>query len=131
MQNFLEETLRKVIDIFFEHYDTSEVRVIMVDKDLTEISALKDKNKNPPANVQICSFRVLKYFKSKAKLNLKQDDKSELIQLLHKILYSQERYEENRNRLAWPAVVQLLVFIYSEYSSLFIIVINLIFMFSL
>ena len=40
--------------------------------------------------------------------------------------------------LAWPAVVQLLVFIYSgisrmshEYSSLFIIVINLIFMFSL
>ena len=38
--------------------------------------------------------------------------------------------------LAWPAVVQLLVFIYSgytkishEYSSLFVIVINLIFMF--
>ena len=39
--------------------------------------------------------------------------------------------------LAWPAVVQLLVFIYfgskisHEYSSLFIIVMNLIFMFSL
>ena len=38
-----------------------------------------------------CSFQVLKYFKNEvAKLNIKQDETSELIQLLREILYSHD-----------------------------------------
>ena len=37
------DTLEKVIDIFCEHSVTSHINVIMVDKDLTEISLLEEK----------------------------------------------------------------------------------------
>ena len=54
------------------------------------------------------------------------------------LFYFNQRLGLDDMSLAWPAVVQLLVFVYSgisrishEYSSLFIIVINWIFMFSL
>ena len=80
-----KECLEKIIDIFCEQNDTSKANDIMVDKDLTEINLLEEKI--PHAHIQICSFHVLKYFKSKvAKLKIKQDEKSELIQLLREIL---------------------------------------------
>ena len=94
MKRETKETLEKIID------DTSQINVIMVDKDLTEISILESKI--PDAHIQICSFHVLKYFKTKvSKLDLKQDQKSELIQLLHQILYShdEEVYTERCSRL--------------------------------
>ena len=70
-----KESLEKIIDIFCDQNDTSKVNVIMVDKDLTEINLLEENI--PHAHIQICSFHVLKYFKSKvAKLNIKQDEKS-------------------------------------------------------
>ena len=100
MRRETKETLEKIIDVFCENNDTSRINVIMVDKDLTEISVLESKI--PAAHIQICSFHVLKYFKTKvAKLDLKQDKKSELIQLLHQILYSHDEkvYTERRNRL--------------------------------
>ena len=70
-----KESLEKIIDIFCDQNDTSKVNVIMVDKDLTEINLLEENI--PHAHIQICSFHMLKYFKSKvAKLNIKQDEKS-------------------------------------------------------
>lgn len=100
MRRETKETVEKVIDMFCEHNDTSKVNVIMVDKDLTEISVLEDTLSH--ARIQICTFHVLKYFKTKvAKLNLNQDEKSELVQLLREILYSddEEKYNERHNRL--------------------------------
>ena len=101
MRRETKETLDKIIDVFCEHNDTSQINVIMIDKDLTEISVLESKI--PDAHIQICSFHVLKYVKTKvSKLHLKQDQKSELIQLLHQILYSyyEEVYTERWNRLS-------------------------------
>ena len=63
MKRETKETLEKIIDVFCEHNDTSQINVIMVDKDLTEISILESKI--PDAHIQICSFHVLKYFKTK------------------------------------------------------------------
>ena len=100
MRRETKECLEKIIDIFCEQNDTSKANDIMVDKDLTEINLLEEKI--PHAHIQICSFHVLKYFKSKvAKLKIKQDEKSKLIQLLREILYShdEEKYEERHNRL--------------------------------
>ena len=87
MRRETKDPLEKIIDVFCENNDTSKINVIMVDKDLTEISVLESKI--PDAHIQICSFHVLKYVKTKvSKLHLKQDQKLELIQLLHQILYS-------------------------------------------
>ena len=100
MKRGTKETLVKIIDVFCEHNDTSQINVIMVDKDLTEISVLESKI--PDAHNQICSFHILKYFKTKvSQLDLKQDQRSELIQLLHQILYShdEEVYTERCYRL--------------------------------
>ena len=100
MRRETKESLERIIDIFCEQNDTSKVNVIMVDKDLTEINLLEEKI--PHAHIQIRRFHMLKYFKSKvAKLNIKQDEKSELIQLLREILYShdEEKYEERHSRL--------------------------------
>ena len=99
MRREAKETLEKIIDVFCEHNDTSQINVIMVDKDLTEISVLEYKISD--AHIQICRY-VLKYFKTKvSKLDLKQDQKSDLIQLLHHILYSHDEdvHSERCNRL--------------------------------
>ena len=63
----------------------------MVDKDLTEINLLEENI--PHAHIQICSFHMLKYFKSKvAKLNIKQDKKSDIIQLWELELVNNKRH---------------------------------------
>ena len=55
--------LEKILDYFCRTNDTSKTKIVMVDKDLTEISVLKSKL--PSATILLCKFHVMKYFKKK------------------------------------------------------------------
>ena len=61
----------------------------MIDKDLTEISMLRENL--PSAHIQLCSFYVMKYFKTRVfKLDkITGTEKRDLLQLLRSILYSE------------------------------------------
>ena len=101
MRRESKETLRRIIEIF-EYNDISKIQVVILDKDLTEIAVLKEKL--PNTHIQICTFHVIKYFKSNvAKLKENSDVKAGLVQLLRSILYSQTEdtciYNERRERL--------------------------------
>ena len=72
-----KKTLDKTIGVSSEHNDTSQIIVIMVDNNLTEIFV--HESKIPDVHIQICSFHVLKYLKTKlSKLDLKQDQSQNL-----------------------------------------------------
>ena len=76
-----KENMQKVLETFCEYNDVSDVRIIMVDKDLNEINAIKQFI--PGATVLLCKFHVMKYFKKKVSdLDIKQDEKKSLGLLL-------------------------------------------------
>ena len=76
-----KENLEKVLTYFSDFNDVSRSKIIMVDKDLTEINVLKSKI--PNANILICKFHVMKYFKKKiSELDYKNNEKQELAELI-------------------------------------------------
>ena len=101
MRRETKENLTRVMEIFGEYNDISKINVVMIDKDLTEISVLREKL--PNAHIQLCSFHVIKYFKTKVSKfdNIKGNEKRDLLQLLRSILYSdsEESYNERYERL--------------------------------
>ena len=101
MRRETKENLTRIMEIFAEYNDISKINVVMIDKDLTEISVLKEKL--PNAHIQLCSFHVIKYFKTKVSKidNIKGNEKRDLLQLLRSILYSdtEEHYSERHERL--------------------------------
>ena len=85
-----KENLEKVLDYFCEFNDTSKTRVVMVDKDISVINALKCKL--PNANVLLCKFHVMKYFKKKVSdLDCKHKERQELGEHLHKLIDSRDK----------------------------------------
>ena len=75
--------------------DTSKTKIVMVDKDLTEISVLKSKL--PSATILLCKFHVMKYFKKKiSDLNCLKDEKHELAMLVQKLINSQNEEDYNK-----------------------------------
>ena len=82
---------RKIIDVICEHSHTSQINVVLVDKDMTEISVLESKIQDAHIQVCTCSLHVLKSLNTKlSNLDLNSDQKSELVQLLHEIVYPHE-----------------------------------------
>ena len=77
-----KENLTRIMEIFGDYNDVSKIEVVMIDKDLTEISVLREKL--PNAHIQLCSFHVMKYFKTRvSKLDkITGNDKRDLLQLL-------------------------------------------------
>ena len=59
-----KENIKQCLTHFCNFNDVSQSKVIMVDKDLTEINALKSKI--PDAEILLCKFHVMKYFKKKS-----------------------------------------------------------------
>ena len=96
-----KENLTRVMEIFGEYNDLTKINVVMIDKDLTEIAILREKL--PAAHLQICSFHVMKYFKSKvSKIDrTTSSERRDLLQLLRSILYSdsEDSYNEKHERL--------------------------------
>ena len=96
-----KENLTRVMEIFGEYNDLTKINVVMIDKDLTEIAILREKL--PAAHIQICSFHVMKYFKSKvSKIDrTTSSERRDLLQLLRSILYSdsEDSYNEKHERL--------------------------------
>ena len=58
-----KENIEQCLTHFCNFNDVSQSKVIMVDKDLTEINALKSKI--PDAEILLCKFHIMKYFKKK------------------------------------------------------------------
>ena len=80
---------------FCNFNDVSQSKVIMVDKDLTEINALKSKI--PDAEILLCKFHVMKYLKKKvSELDCKNAEKQELGVLLQKLINSQNQEEYDK-----------------------------------
>ncbi|KAK1939394.1 Zinc finger SWIM domain-containing protein 3 [Phytophthora citrophthora] len=80
----------------------TQVEVIMVDKDLTEIGVLEKIF--PKARVLLCRFHVFKWFrqiKTDARFDLSRDVQNELLLRVRQMVYakSASRYEETRNDL--------------------------------
>ena len=87
--------LEKILDYFCRTNDTSKTKIVMVDKDLTEISVLKSKL--PSATILLCKFHVMKYFKKKiSDLNCLKDEKHELAMLVQKLINSQNEEDYNK-----------------------------------
>ena len=85
-----KENMQKVLEKFCEYNDVSDVRIIMVDKDLNEINAIKQFI--PGATVLLCKFHVMKYFKKKVSdLDIKQDEKKSLGLLLQQMIDSNDQ----------------------------------------
>lgn len=96
-----KEKLTRIMEIFGDYNDVSKIEVVMIDKDLTEISLLREKL--PNAHIQLCSFHLMKYFKTRvSKLDkITGNAKRDLLQLLRSILYSEseESYNKRHERL--------------------------------
>ena len=95
-----KENLEKILDYFCKTNDTSKTKIVMVDKDLTEISVLRSKL--PNADILLCKFHVMKYLKKKiSDLNCLKDEKQELGILVQKLINSQneEEYEKYHSEL--------------------------------
>ena len=67
-----KEHISKVLEKICEHNYVTDV--VMVDKDLNEMNAIKEHIQN--ATMLLCKFHVMKYFKKKVSdLDIKQDEK--------------------------------------------------------
>ena len=87
--------MEKILDYFCRTNDTSKTKIVMVDKDLTEISVLKSKL--PSATALLCKFHVIKYYKKKiSDLNCLKDEKHELAMLVQKLINSQNEEDYNK-----------------------------------
>ena len=73
-----KENLEKVLEYFCNFNDTSRTKIIMVDKDLWTINALKCKL--PNAKILLCKFHLMKYFKKKVSdLDCKNVERQKII----------------------------------------------------
>ena len=54
-----KEHINKVLDKFCEHNDVTGVGIVMADKDLNEMNAIKEHI--PNATILLCKFHVMKY----------------------------------------------------------------------
>ena len=71
---------------FSEVYDTNKVEVIMVDKDLQNLELLGKYF--PHAKVLICTFHVIKYFKSiLSDFDLNKNEKHEIVASIMRLIY--------------------------------------------
>ena len=90
-----KENLQKVLGYFSLHNDVKDVRIVIVDKDLNEMNAIKECI--PNATILLCKFHVMKYFKKKVSdLDIKRSEKQTLGLLLQQLIDSknQEHYDE-------------------------------------
>ena len=73
----IKENFHKVLEKDCEHNNVTGVRIVMVDKDLNEMNAIKEHI--PNATILLCKFHVMKYFKKKVSdLDIKHDEKKAL-----------------------------------------------------
>ena len=94
------ENLEKVLEYFCNFNDTSRIKIVMVDKDLSIINVLKCKL--PNAKILLCKFHVMKYFKKKiSDLDCKNIERQELGELIQKIIdsRSQKHYDALHEKL--------------------------------
>ena len=85
-----KDNLEKVLNYFCNFNDTSRTKIVMVDKDLSVINVLKSKL--PDANILLCKFHVMKYFKKKiSELDCKNIERQEIAELIQKIINSQSQ----------------------------------------
>ncbi len=87
VKNETSNILTSIVEWFCSQNDGSITRVVIVDKDLTLLSALQKLFKD--SNVLLCHFHVLKYIRKKIiSLNVSSDVKSELLQCVFKMTYA-------------------------------------------
>ena len=90
-----KENINTVLEKFCEYNDVKGVRIVMLDKDLNEMNAIREHI--PTATVLLCKFHVMKYFKKKVSdLDIKHDEKKALGLLLQQIIdcKDQNHYDE-------------------------------------
>jgi len=82
------------IEIFDEEKANSKVTTNMVDKDLTNIELLKQYY--PNANILLCTFHVLKWFKKLVNDTVTgKETKEQIHDILTKMVYSQSEEDFN------------------------------------
>ncbi|XP_070563064.1 zinc finger SWIM domain-containing protein 3-like [Ptychodera flava] len=100
VKNEKKDTIHKLFDHVGAKNDLNKVKIVFLDKDFTEISAVKRSMQN--AHIMLCTFHVLKYLKKKVSdLDIRKNLKSDIMKAISSLVYSysEEIYRERLTEL--------------------------------
>ena len=92
-----KDTIERLMDIFIAHNTTTNIKVFMADKDMVERQVIAEKL--PHVSLQICLFHTLRSFKREItaeKMQIKQDQRQVVLNILNKMAYSKNVEEYNK-----------------------------------